>query len=153
MFLLCIRMVRLMISVISYRRRVWSRPVLIRRRSQGYGGSTSSLRYSKWTDVILGLLCAHAHARLDLARAGDNEAKWMMKHAPKCVRTSDPVIRSPAHYLWTTAPTCPNQVYIIHVTILFMMMPGSINLVIPRWCLEALNMRYNKPSIYYSYML
>ena len=28
----------------------------------------------------------------------------MMKHAPEWVRTSDPVIRSPARYLWTTAP-------------------------------------------------
>ena len=28
----------------------------------------------------------------------------MMKHASECVRTNDPVIRSPAHYLWTTAP-------------------------------------------------
>ena len=28
----------------------------------------------------------------------------MMKHAPEWVRTSNPVIRSPAHYRWTTAP-------------------------------------------------
>ena len=29
----------------------------------------------------------------------------MMKDAPEWARTSDPVIRSPAHYVWTTAPT------------------------------------------------
>ena len=29
----------------------------------------------------------------------------MTKLAPKWVRTSDPVIRSPARYRWTTAPT------------------------------------------------
>ena len=28
----------------------------------------------------------------------------MTKLAPECVRTSDPVIRSPARYGWTTAP-------------------------------------------------
>ena len=28
----------------------------------------------------------------------------MTKLAPEWVRTSDPVIRSPAHYRWTTAP-------------------------------------------------
>ena len=28
----------------------------------------------------------------------------MMKLAPEWVRTSDPVIRSPARYRWTTAP-------------------------------------------------
>ena len=30
----------------------------------------------------------------------------MTKLAPEWVRTSDPVIRSPARYRWTTAPTC-----------------------------------------------
>ena len=38
------------------------------------------------------------------ADAGDNEAKLMTKLAPEWVRTSDPVIRSPARYRWTTAP-------------------------------------------------
>ena len=39
----------------------------------------------------------------------------MTKLAPEWVRTSDPVIRSPAHYRWTTAPaaasvgTCNTQ--------------------------------------------
>ena len=28
----------------------------------------------------------------------------MTKVAPECVRTSDPVIRSPVRYRWTTAP-------------------------------------------------
>ena len=35
--------------------------------------------------------------------AGDNEVK-LMKHAPEWVRTSNPVIRSPARYRWITAP-------------------------------------------------
>ena len=34
----------------------------------------------------------------------DNEAKLMTKFAPEWVRTSDPVIRSPARYRWGTAP-------------------------------------------------
>ena len=38
------------------------------------------------------------------ADAGDNEAKLMTKLAPEWVRTSDPVIRSPSRYRWTTAP-------------------------------------------------
>ena len=38
------------------------------------------------------------------ADAGDNEAKLMTKLSPEWVRTSDPVIRSPARYRWTTAP-------------------------------------------------
>ena len=38
------------------------------------------------------------------ADAGDNEAKLITKLAPEWVRTSDPVIRSPARYRWTTAP-------------------------------------------------
>ena len=42
--------------------------------------------------------------KLAQADAGDNEAKLMTKLAPEWVRTSDPVIRSPAHYRWTTAP-------------------------------------------------
>ena len=41
------------------------------------------------------------------ADAGDNEAKLMTKHVPEWVRTSDPVIRSPARYRWTTAPASP----------------------------------------------
>ena len=32
----------------------------------------------------------------------------MTKLAPEWVRTSDPVIRSPARYRWTTAPACIN---------------------------------------------
>ena len=38
------------------------------------------------------------------ADAGDNDAKLMTKLAPEWVQTSDPVIRSPARYHWTTAP-------------------------------------------------
>ena len=45
-----------------------------------------------------------AKAKLGQADAGDNEAKLITKLAPEWVRTSDPVIRSPAHYRWTTAP-------------------------------------------------
>ena len=44
------------------------------------------------------------YAKLGQADAGDNEAKLMKKLAPEWVRTSDPVIRSPARYRWTTAP-------------------------------------------------
>ena len=44
------------------------------------------------------------YAKLGQADAGDNEAKLMTKFAPEWVRTSDPVIRSPACYRWTTAP-------------------------------------------------
>ena len=35
---------------------------------------------------------------------GNNEAKLITKLAPEWVRTSDPVIRSPARYRWATAP-------------------------------------------------
>ena len=45
-----------------------------------------------------------AKAKLGQADAGDNEAKLMTKLAPELVRISDPVIRSPARYRWTTAP-------------------------------------------------
>ena len=41
--------------------------------------------------------------KLGLARAGDDAVALTMKHTPEWVRTSDPVIRSPARYLWTTA--------------------------------------------------
>ena len=41
--------------------------------------------------------------KLGQASVGDNEAKLMMRLAPEWVRTSDPVIRSPARYRWTTA--------------------------------------------------
>ena len=44
------------------------------------------------------------YAKLGQADAGDNEAKLITKLAPEWVRTSDPVIRSPARYRWTTAP-------------------------------------------------
>ena len=43
-------------------------------------------------------------AKLGQADPGDNEAKLMTKLAPEWVRTSNPVIRSPARYRWTTAP-------------------------------------------------
>ena len=45
------------------------------------------------------------YAKLGQADAGDNEAKLMRKLAPEWVRTSDPVIRSPARYRWTTTPS------------------------------------------------
>ena len=35
----------------------------------------------------------------------------MTKLAPEWVRTSDPVIRSPARYRWTTAPTPGKLMY------------------------------------------
>ena len=44
------------------------------------------------------------YAKLGQAGAGDNEAKLMTKIAPEWVRITDPVIRSPARYRWTTAP-------------------------------------------------
>ena len=47
-----------------------------------------------------------AQAKLGQASAGDNEVKLMMNHAPEWVQTSDPVIRSPARYPWTTALAC-----------------------------------------------
>ena len=47
-------------------------------------------------------------AKLGQADAGDNEAKLMTKLAPEWVRSSDPVIRSPARYRWTTAPAPHN---------------------------------------------
>ena len=40
--------------------------------------------------------------RLNLAKQVQGTMSTMMKHAPELVRTSDPVIRSPVHYLWTT---------------------------------------------------
>ena len=54
--------------------------------------------------VFRPLLCTLFQAKLGQADPGDNEAKLMTKLAPKWVRTSDPVIRSPARYRWTTAP-------------------------------------------------
>ena len=48
--------------------------------------------------------------RLGQADAGDNEAKLMTKL--EWVRTSDPVIRSPARYRWTTAPAPAETIYI-----------------------------------------
>ena len=40
----------------------------------------------------------------------------MTKLAPEWVRTSDPVIRSPARYRWTTAPASPEEDDIIEVS-------------------------------------
>ena len=54
-------------------------------------------------------------AKLGLADAGDNNSKLMTKLAPEWVRISDPVIRSPARYRWTTAPaTCERWGHIDH---------------------------------------
>ena len=58
----------------------------------------------KLNDSVLGLFCAHCLGSTGPSRTGDNEAKLMTKLAPEWVRTSDPVIRSPARYRWTTAP-------------------------------------------------
>ena len=44
------------------------------------------------------------YAKLGQIDAMDNEAKLMTKLAPEWVRTSDPVIRKPSSYRWTTAP-------------------------------------------------
>ena len=54
-------------------------------------------------------------AKLGQADDGDNEAKLMTKLAPEWVQTSDPVIRSPACYYWTTAPaqSIPEKRYLI----------------------------------------
>ena len=38
----------------------------------------------------------------------------MMKHTAQWVRTRDPMIRSPAHYLWTNAPALQLYMY-LHV--------------------------------------
>ena len=54
--------------------------------------------------VFRPLLCTLFRPNWAKADAGDNEAKLMTKLAPEWVRTSDPVIRSPARYRWTTAP-------------------------------------------------
>ena len=43
------------------------------------------------------------YANLGQSSAGDIEVKLMMKYAPEWVRNSNPVIRSPALYLFTTA--------------------------------------------------
>ena len=60
-----------------------------------------------WNYVVVGPLCAHC--LLCQADAGNNEAKVMMKHAPEWILTSDPVLRIPKHYMWTTGPTwCPS---------------------------------------------
>ena len=48
-------------------------------------------------------------SKLGQADAGDNEAKLMTKLAPEWVRTSDPMIRSPARYRWTSAPACRKE--------------------------------------------
>ena len=75
------------------------------------------IRIHMWIHIHI---CAHGHTRIYIhtwihiqtyiylqanlgqAVAGDNEAKLMTKL--EWVRTSDPVIRSPARYRWTTAP-------------------------------------------------
>ena len=49
------------------------------------------------------------YAKLGQADAGDNDAKLMTKLALEWVRTSDPVVRSPARYRWTTAPAHVQQ--------------------------------------------
>ena len=45
-------------------------------------------------------------AKLGQVSAGDT---LMMKHAREWVRTSNPVIRNPAHYLWTTGEELDNS--------------------------------------------
>ena len=47
-----------------------------------------------------------AYGTLCQANTGDNELKLMMKHSPEWGRDSNPVIRSPARYPWTTARAC-----------------------------------------------
>ena len=48
----------------------------------------------------------------------------MTKLAPEWVRTSDPVIRSPARYRWTTAPACTKGVvinrYYVFICVVYM---------------------------------
>ena len=69
--------------------------------------------------VFRPLLCTLFRLNRDQADAGDNEAKLITKLAPECVRTSDPVIRSPARYRWTTAPAAapsePKYIYIYYI--------------------------------------
>ena len=60
-----------------------------------------------------------AWAKLGQADAGDNEVKLMTKLAPEWVRTSDPVIGSPARYRWTTAPASFHTVEAVYVGKLF----------------------------------
>ena len=59
------------------------------------------------------LLCTLFRAKLGQADVGDNEAKLMTK-----LRTSDPVIRSPARYRWTTAPAYSGAVIMGMFTII-----------------------------------
>ena len=62
-------------------------------------------RWKKWNDgCFRPLLCTFVQAKLGQADTRDNEEKLMTKLSPEWVRTSDPVIRSPARYSWTTAP-------------------------------------------------
>ena len=67
------------------------------------GGEYYSRKIMKWW-CFRPLLCT----LFTLYRTGPSrrrdEAKLMTKLAPEWVRTSDPVIRSPVHYRWTTAP-------------------------------------------------
>ena len=70
---------------------------------QDYLHSIYSFASMKWC-CFRPLLCTLFRLNWAQADAGDNEAKLITKLAPEWVRTSDPVIRSPARYRWSTAP-------------------------------------------------
>ena len=66
-----------------------------------------------------------AYAKLGQADTGDNGAKLMTKLAPEWVRTSDPVIRSPARYQWTTAPAGNDIEAEISVNVFLFFLPSN----------------------------
>ena len=52
----------------------------------------------------------------------------MTKLAPEWVRTSDPVIRSPARYRWTTAPALYNRGSVRAMQSTFYITPGMFSI-------------------------
>ena len=60
----------------------------------------------------------------------------MTKLAPEWIRNSDPVIRSPARYRWTTAPACivgQQRVYLCYDCLCLMALFRAIRLLIQDW--------------------
>ena len=75
-------------------------------------------------------------------QARDNEVKLMMKYAPEYVQTSNPVIRSPVHYLWNTTPACTGATIKVTCNIVDCRLTNQELLNI--WSLsQALNVRLN----------
>ena len=66
------------------------------------------------------LLCTLFRLNWVKQTPGDNEAKLMTKLSPEWVRTSYPVIRSPARYRWTRRPpaaTSRNSLWLVELLI------------------------------------